>query len=128
MPSALSHAAIPLALGLGLGSRWVSRRLLVAGIVASVVPDLDVLAFRLDIAYSDAFGHRGASHSLVFAFALALIAFACAAPLRSSRRNAFLFVLVCAASHGLLDMFTNGGMGVRCGGHGPRSASSRPGG
>ena len=112
MPTALGHIAIPLALGLGLGSQVVSRRLLIAGIVASVVPDLDVLAFRLDIAYSDAFGHRGASHSLAFALALALIAFAGAAPLRSSRRNAFLFVLVCAASHGLLDMFTNGGLGV----------------
>ena len=112
MPSALSHAAIPLALGLGLGTGLVSRRLLVAGVVASLVPDLDVLAFRLGIAYSDAFGHRGASHSLIFALALAVIALACAGPLRSSRRSAFCFVLVGAASHGLLDMLTNGGLGV----------------
>ena len=112
MPSAFAHVAIPLALGLGLGSQVISRRLLVAGIVASVLPDLDVLTFRLGIAYSDAFGHRGASHSLAFALGLALVALACAAPLHSSRRNAFLFVLVCTASHGLLDMLTNGGMGV----------------
>lgn len=112
MPTILSHAAVPLALGLGLGSRVVSRRLLIAGVAASMLPDLDVLAFRVGVAYGEVFGHRGASHSLAFALLLGLIASWAAPWLKASRRTAFLIVAASAASHGLLDMFTNGGHGV----------------
>lgn len=83
-----------------------------AGVAAAILPDLDVLAFRFHIAYADIFGHRGASHSLAFALVLGAIACACAAQLRSDRVVAFCFVAFCAASHGLLDMLTNGTHGV----------------
>lgn len=112
MPTILTHAVIPLALGIGLGTGAVSRRLLVAGVVASMMPDLDVVAFKLGIAYGDAFGHRGASHSITFALLLGLIALACAPLLRSTRVKAFAFVGVSALSHPLLDMFTDGGLGA----------------
>lgn len=112
MPTVISHAALPLALGVGLGRRAVPAPLMVAGVIASVVPDLDVLGFRLGIPYASEFGHRGASHSLAFAFLLGAIAAALAARLRVSRLAAFLFVGGSAASHGLLDMLTNGGRGV----------------
>lgn len=112
MPTIFSHAAVPLALGIGLGSRVVPRRLLVAGILASILPDFDVLAFRFHVPYADVFGHRGISHSLVFALLLATLAALCAARLHATRRSAFLFVAISAASHGVLDMFTNGGLGV----------------
>jgi inner membrane protein len=77
-----------------------------------MLPDLDVLAFRLNVAYSSSLGHRGASHSVAFALVLGALAAACAPHLRSSRVIAFAFVGLAAASHGLLDMFTNGGLGV----------------
>lgn len=112
MPTILSHAAVPLALGLGLGARLVPRRLVVAGVAASMLPDLDVLAFRFNVAYADNFGHRGASHSIAFAILLGLLAAMFAHRLHSKARVAFLFVGLCTASHGLLDMFTNGGHGV----------------
>lgn len=110
MPTILSHVAVPLALGLGSGV--VPKRLLLAGIVASILPDMDVLAFRLNIAYSHDFSHRGVTHSVVFALLLGFLALACAHQLRSSRVIAFSFVGVSAVSHGLLDMLTNGGLGV----------------
>lgn len=88
MPTIISHAAVPLAIGLGLGRDAVSTRLLVAGIAASVLPDLDVLAFRLGIAYADPFGHRGFSHSLLLAIALAVIAALFCSRLRASRSAA----------------------------------------
>jgi inner membrane protein len=112
MPTVLGHAAVPLALGLGLGRPLISRRLLLAGVVASVLPDADVVGFWLGTAYPDAFGHRGATHSLVFALLLGVIAAARARPLAAGRGAAFAFVAVCAASHGLLDMLTNGGYGI----------------
>lgn len=112
MPTIFTHIAVPLALGLGLGHRLISRRLLLAGVVAAVLPDLDVVGFRFHIAYGDAFGHRGFSHSLMFALMIGLAA-ACFAPLlRSGRATTFAFVAFATMSHGLLDMFTNGGLGV----------------
>lgn len=112
MPTILSHVAVPLALGLGLGRRVVSARLLVAGLVASVLPDLDVLAFRFGIPYADSLGHRGASHSLPFALLLGLVAYLLSRRLRAGGFVAFGFVAASAVSHGLLDMLTNGGHGV----------------
>jgi len=112
VPTILSHAAIPLALGLGLGARVISPRLMMAGIFASIIPDLDVFAFQLHIPYADNFGHRGASHSLLFALILATIAALLSRPLKAKRLTAFLFVAASAASHGILDTFTNGGLGV----------------
>jgi inner membrane protein len=112
MPTTLTHAAVPLALSLGLGRKIISTPLLAAGIVASVLPDLDVLAFRFGITSASAFGHRGCSHSLLFALAMALIGAGSAGFLRSSKGRAFFFLFLAAVSHGVLDSFTSGGYGV----------------
>jgi inner membrane protein len=57
-PSIFTHAAVPVLLGAAAGRLLISRRLLVAGAVAAMLPDADVLGFRFGIAYGDAFGHR----------------------------------------------------------------------
>lgn len=112
MPTIFSHAAVPLAIGLGLGAPVISRRLLALGVFASMLPDFDVVAFRLGIAYADGFGHRGASHSLLFAFIVAASAAGLAPLLHSTRKKCFAFIALCTLSHGLLDMCTNGGLGI----------------
>lgn len=112
MPTIITHAAVPLAIGLGLGSGAIPRRLLVAGVIASMLPDLDVVAFRLGIAYSDSLGHRGFSHSLAFAATVGALAGLFSARLKARLWVAFAFVFLAAATHGLLDMLTNGGLGV----------------
>ena len=112
MPTIISHTAVPLALGVGLGARVISTRLLIAGIAASVLPDLDVIGFRFHVAYADVLGHRGLSHSLVFAAFLAALAACLFRILRTTPTRAFWFVFVATASHGVLDAFTNGGLGV----------------
>ena len=112
MPTIFTHAVVPLALGLGLGRRHVSGPLLAAGVLAAVLPDLDVLAFRFGLHYADQFGHRGFSHSILFALLLAAAAGLAARRLRCSRSGAFAFVFVATVSHGLLDMCTTGGLGI----------------
>src|SRR5512138_123673 len=112
MPSILTHTAIPLAVGVAYGRRFVSSRLLMAGAVASVLPDFDSLGLRLGIPYGHLFGHRGFSHSLLFALLLAMLAVLAHRALRASASGAFAVILIGAASHGLLDAFTNGGLGV----------------
>src|SRR5262245_12256546 len=74
MPTILSHTAVPLALGVGLGARVISTRVLLVGIAASVLPGLDVIGFRFHVDYADVLGHRGLSHSLVFAGFVGILA------------------------------------------------------
>jgi len=112
MPSIITHAAVPLALALAAGPGRISRPLLAAGIAASMLPDLDVLSFAFHIPYAAAWGHRGASHSLLLAGVVALLGSALHRTLRAGRWQALAWLLVCAASHPLLDTLTSGGMGV----------------
>lgn len=112
MPTFLTHPAVPLALGLGLGEPAVSRRLLVAGTVVSLLPDLDVVGLTRGVPYGSALGHRGATHALAVAVLLAVAGALLHRLLRTKRWTAFAFLLAAAASHGLLDALTNGGLGV----------------
>jgi inner membrane protein len=112
MPTIFSHPAVPLALGFGLGRELVSRRLLLAGVAASILPDLDVVAFSFGIPYEHEFGHRGFSHSLFFAALVALLGACAYRWLHSGFGRAFFFLFLATASHGILDAFTNGGLGI----------------
>jgi Predicted membrane-bound metal-dependent hydrolases len=73
MPTVITHAAVPLCLGLGLGTKVIPPRLLFAGIVLAMLPDADVLAFKFGVAYGNIFGHRGFTHSLLFAFVVPIL-------------------------------------------------------
>jgi len=112
MPTVLTHPALPLAIGLGLGRDIIAPRLLVAGVVVSILPDLDVLAFRLGVPYSSPLAHRGLSHSLFFAALVALLGAGCHRLLKTRSSTAFMFLLAATASHGILDAFSNGGLGI----------------
>ncbi len=84
--------------------RW---KTMVALSTFSLLPDLDVIAFRFGIPYAAPFGHRGASHSIGFAVIAAVVAWLLT---RSWRSTLALFAVV--LSHPLLDALTDGGMGV----------------
>ncbi|WP_337658521.1 metal-dependent hydrolase [Sphingorhabdus sp. Alg231-15] len=106
----MSHAAIPIAGALMLGRGRLSVPVIGTGIVFAMLPDADVIGFGLGIDYSDSWGHRGASHSLLFAAISALLAVALIRPGRYVVAGIFLFISM--ASHGLLDTMTNGGLGA----------------
>ena len=112
MPTVFTHALVPLALRLAFGREAMPPRLLAAGALAAVAPDFDTVAFKLGIAYADAFGHRGASHSLAFALAVGVLGALAARWLGTTRWRAFAVLAFCTASHPLLDALTNGGLGV----------------
>lgn len=112
MPTIMTHAFVPLAVGMALGSRVVPPRLLIAGTLAAMLPDADVVAFKLGIAYADDFGHRGASHSLLFALLVGAFGAVAHRSLGTTRWRAMAWLAVCTASHPLLDALTNGGLGV----------------
>jgi len=111
MPTVFAHAAPALALIPAFRAPGAPARLWVLGVLCAAAPDLDVLAFRLDIPYGDLLGHRGLSHSLACAALLAgIVARLALAPELRARGAAYLFLAT--ASHGVLDAFTDGGLGV----------------
>jgi inner membrane protein len=116
MPSLITHAFVALTAGKIGAPRDVPRRFWIFALIGSVLPDLDVLAFRFGIPYSHAFGHRGVFHSLFFALllSLALVAlFPKKMPVFSRQWIWGLMLLgIIIASHGLLDALTNGGKGI----------------
>ena len=112
MPSVFTHPVPVLALAAGLGPKRIPPRLTAFAVIAAVLPDLDVAGFAFGVRYAEALGHRGLSHSLVFALAVAALAF-CAAPLlRAKRLTAFCVILFAVLSHIALDAATTGGLGV----------------
>lgn len=82
----------------------------------ALLPDADVISFKLGIPYRAPFGHRGASHSLLAALAGGLLCTALYAlwTRRRGLRTLYggLVATLVLASHGLLDSMTNGGLGI----------------
>ncbi len=113
MPSAIAHALVGSSLATAMPD---SRRpWLFAATLAllSAAPDLDVIAFRFGIPYDHPLGHRGLTHSLFFATVLTLVGLPLWRRLAPERpRLATALVFVALASHGLLDTFTNAGLGI----------------
>jgi inner membrane protein len=90
-----------------------SPSIIFLGVVYSVLPDLDVVGFRLGVPYGHLVGQRGLSHSIAFAVFLS----ACLAGLlpiegQASRLMLFGFLFLSTVLHGLLDALTSGGLGV----------------
>jgi inner membrane protein len=113
MPSAITHAIV----GLGLAEMFHSSDRSVGfyglSMALAAGPDLDVLAFWFGIPYGSFFGHRGFFHSLFFAGLVGLgVALATLGSCSFSWWQLWLYFFGVLASHGILDCFTNGGMGI----------------
>ena len=115
MASALSHAVAALSLGTCFYRPGTPKRVWAAGALCSVLPDMDVIGFHFGIRYGDFWGHRGFTHSLLFAVLLAtpvaILMFRKASP-QASLLWIWTYLFLATASHGLLDAMTDGGLGV----------------
>lgn len=83
----------------------------------SALPDIDSGLMAWGVPYDAFLGHRGFLHSLTFALLLSVIvvlwAFRRDAPPPTRRFWALLaFFFLLTASHGVLDAFTDGGLGI----------------
>ncbi len=67
MASAFSHAIVALAMGKAFQNKELGWRELSLGAFCSTLPDLDVIGLYFGIEYGDLWGHRGMTHSVVFA-------------------------------------------------------------
>lgn len=111
MATLLTHPLIPLVTRAGFGRDVISSKLLIFGVIASIIPDADVISFYFGISYASEWGHRGFTHSFAFAGALGVLAIFWRQYLGATSKGAFWFIFISAASHPLLDGLTDGGLG-----------------
>jgi inner membrane protein len=110
MPTIYTHAVV----GLGSAAAAFPRRKpwlfwALAGFLP-IIPDFDAFS---PAAYGTAFGHRGFTHSFLFALAIGLLAAGLTFKYFHMRFWILaLFFFAITASHGLLDAFTTGGYGI----------------
>jgi inner membrane protein len=116
--SLLSHSVAALGIGMCFNRPQLSQKVLFVGVACTVLPDLDVIGFRLGVHYGDFWGHRGFTHSLVFAamvatfFTIAMFRTDSEEPLGLGPVALWSYLFLATGSHGLLDAMTDGGLGV----------------
>ena len=116
MASLFGHAVSSIALGKALSAQKQSLNFWLLTVYCSILPDGDIIGFYFGTPYGNLLGHRGLSHSILFAAAIGfLVAFFFFRNLGrySPRwwRMAFFFFFV-MVSHGISDALSNGGLGV----------------
>ncbi len=115
MASVFGHAITAIALGKSVKKSIINWKFWTLGILCSILPDADVIGFGFGIPYNSFWGHRGFSHSFLFAFILGVlivIIFYRKHLSKLSRFALLLYFTLSTASHSILDAMTNGGLGV----------------
>ncbi len=115
MASIFAHAFTAYAFGKSFSEKIYTKKLWILGGLCAIIPDADVVSFKFGIAYEDFWGHRGFSHSLLFAFLLGILItliFYYKSILTRTGLYLMLYFSICTASHGILDAMTTGGLGI----------------
>ena len=115
MPTIVSHAVAATALAAAFPASVIPRGAILLASMCAMAPDADVIGSRFGIRYGDLLGHRGLSHSLAFAVCFSFAAWPAVFPsvVGAARRAVlWLYLLLATVSHGVLDAFTDGGLGV----------------
>lgn len=114
--SVITHGLAAVIIGKSFIHEKQSARFWCLLISCSLLPDIDVVGFKIGIAYGDFWGHRGFTHSLVFALITGFtVGLACYHRLgiNSPRWWRYVALFSCVtASHGVFDAMTNGGLGI----------------
>lgn len=116
MASAFGHACAALTLGKVYSGKKLPFSFWVLSIICAIIPDADVIGFKFNMAYASTFGHRGFTHSILFALIMGVIATWILVRINPiNRKQVWKFVayfFLVTLSHPLLDACTTGGLGV----------------
>jgi inner membrane protein len=116
MASAFTHSFVAVAAGKMFFPERMSALFWTLSIVCALLPDVDVVGFFLGVRYGAALGHRGFTHSLLFALLIAVLVTVAAFPAVTRFSKQWWLLIACffvsTASHGVLDAMTDGGYGV----------------
>jgi inner membrane protein len=109
MASVFGHAVVGFTLTKVIDKQNI-KWLMLAAIFSTILPDFDVVAFKLGIPYDHPLGHRGFSHSILFAIIWALILMFTLG--KKHKIIWFSVIFLSTLSHGFFDAMTSGGKGV----------------
>lgn len=115
MPTIFSHAIFAGVARKAFVKESVSFWLWLLTALCAIIPDADVAGLAFGVKFGSLFGHRGFTHSIMFALIFGgFVAFLTDRFLQTGLSFIKLFVYFSLAtfSHPLLDMLTNGGSGV----------------
>ena len=116
MPTIITHSFTGIASGFAVYNKSFPRGFWVLSVLCSVISDADVICFRLGIPYLHFFGHRGFFHSIFFACILgSLTGIILMKTGKKEWKDGLFFAgyfSFIMTLHGILDAFTNGGMGI----------------
>jgi inner membrane protein len=116
LPTIITHAVVAGVAGVTIAEKPMLSRFWLVALLCSTIPDADIIGFAIGIKYGDFLGHRGFFHSIFFALVLSIglvLIFFKDYQLFSVRWwKSVLFFFIVGASHGILDAFTDGGLGV----------------
>jgi inner membrane protein len=115
MPTIFSHAVFASVVGKAFVKKSVSFWFWLLIALCAIIPDADVAGLAFGIKFGSLFGHRGFTHSIMFALLFGcIIAFFADRLLQTgiSLIKLFVYFSLATFSHPLLDMLTNGGSGV----------------
>jgi inner membrane protein len=103
-------------MGKTIRSQFHTSRFWWLTIACCLLPDVDVIGLVLGIPYEHVMGHRGFSHSLLFAVMVGVLVPRLAVPHLPFRSRSFgvlvLYFSCVTMSHGILDSMTDGGLGI----------------
>jgi len=114
MASAFGHAFAAIAIRQGF-SKSETLKFSLLGIFCAVFPDADAIGYKLGVPYEGFFGHRGFTHSILFAVLLGMLVTALFYRATLKNKKDFYYILfftLCGISHDVLDAMTSGGLGV----------------
>lgn len=114
MPTIFTHAVFGIAISELKNETKNLKKFYFFILICTMIPDLDVISFYFGISYTSVFGHRGFTHSILFALVFSfLISLFFEQKIFSKNFFFYLFVFfLVTISHAILDAFTNGGLGV----------------
>ncbi len=112
MASAFGHAAAAYGLLKIHPDKIFTTKVLILGIVSSIIPDIDVMCFKFGIDDLHILGHRGLTHSIAFGLVWALMLIIIFHAKDKHSKILFLYYSLTTISHGVFDAMTTGGAGI----------------
>lgn len=116
MASVFGHTALGATLGVLLLPERRHWRWWLLAAACAFLPDADVIGFKFHIPYAGLWGHRGLTHSLLAAAAVATALVSLSSLRRATHSSSlvrvWILLFLATASHGVLDAMTTGGLGV----------------
>jgi inner membrane protein len=126
--SVITHSLVGLAAGVAVPGLPKTKRFWALCALCPSIPDADTIGFRFGVHYEDMLGHRGFSHSILFALLLGVAVASTefrrvGTVQKSTMTNLYsvgsrawfglaAFFAAITMTHGLLDALTDGGLGV----------------